>query len=141
VSFCLSKGLGAPVGSLLCGPRDLLERARRFRKAFGGALRQVGILGAAGLYALEHNVARLADDHRRARTLYEGLRAAGLDASEPETNMVYVAIPGAPDTARRLAEKGVLCVAVGPTAIRLVTHLDVDDDGIAHAIAAFAGMR
>lgn len=138
VAFCLSKGLGAPVGSLLVGPADVIHRARRVRKMLGGGMRQAGFLAGAGLYALEHNVDRLADDHRRARALYEGLTAQGFTVVEPDTNMVYV--EGLTDAAGwqdRLGERGVACLAVSPTSVRLVLHLDVDDAGVAQTLDAF----
>lgn len=137
VSFCLSKGLGAPVGSLLCGPAPLIERALWVRKALGGAMRQAGVLAAAGIYALEHHIDRLAEDHGRAKTLAEGLRAAGYAADEPPTNMVYVEVKDGPAGQEALASRDVHCCAVGPTTIRLVTHLDVDDAGVTQTINAF----
>jgi threonine aldolase len=147
VSLCLSKGLGAPVGSLLAGSRDAISRARRTRKLFGGGMRQAGILAAAGLHALDHHVARLYDDHRRAWRLAEGIAAipglvCNLDAVQ--TNLVFFDI--APDHKRmrvpleartqliaELKEQGVL-LAGGPYRLRAVTHLDVDDAGIDRAL-------
>ncbi|MEC7242722.1 MAG: low-specificity L-threonine aldolase [Myxococcota bacterium] len=140
VAFCLSKGLGAPVGSLLCGPADFIHKARRMRKMLGGGMRQAGYLAAAGLYALEHHIARLSEDHRRAKRLADGLRDLGLHAPEPATNMVYFDIPGAQQAAEAVAERGIQLLAVGPNTIRAVTHLDVDDEGIEAAIAAFAAL-
>lgn len=140
VAFCLSKGLGAPVGSLLCGPSDFIHRARRMRKMLGGGMRQAGYLAAAGLYALEHHIHRLEDDHRRARRLAEGLRGIGLHAPEPATNMVYFDIADAPQAAEAVGERGVQLLAVGPNTIRAVTHLDVDDQGVESAISAFASI-
>ena len=128
VSLCLSKGLGAPVGSVLCGTSEFVEGARRWRKVLGGGMRQAGVIGAAGLYALEHNVDRLAEDHRRARTLAHRLRDLGLQAEE-RTNMVFVA---ATDTmAAHLAAAGVQ--VSGP---RWVLHLDIDDQAVARVVAA-----
>ena len=141
VSLCLSKGLGAPVGSLLAGPAALIHKARRFRKAFGGGMRQAGSLAAAGLYALDHHVERLADDHRRAQALAAALRAAGLETAEPETNMVYATVSSAEVALARLAEAGVAALAVSPTALRFVLHLDVDDVGLDRACAAVATLR
>ncbi len=139
VSVCLSKALGAPIGSLICGPRDFIKRARRVRKMLGGGMRQVGLLAAAGLYALERNVERLAEDHQRARQLWQGLNVLGWDAEEPpETNMVYVRAPEAYALQDRLAQRGLLAVAVAPDRLRMVTHLDVDDQGVERAIAAFS---
>ena len=138
VSICLSKGLGAPVGSLLCGPAPLIHHARRLRKALGGGMRQAGILAAAGIHALEHHVDRLAEDHRRAQMLAEGLEALDLPVVVPETNMVYVDVPEAEHFVARLALQHVHCIAVGPQTIRMVTHLDVDDRDIQHTLRAFS---
>jgi threonine aldolase len=138
VSVCLSKGLGCPVGSLLAGPRALLDtRGRRMRKALGGGLRQSGLLAAAGLYALEHHIARLAEDHARAAHLAAGLQAAGFPVRPPETNMVYVRVADGPAAVAHLATRGVRCFALSADELRLVTHLDLDDDAIAHALRAF----
>jgi threonine aldolase len=132
VSVCLSKGLGAPVGSVLVSSQERIAAARVWRKRHGGAMRQVGVLAAAGRYALEHNLARLADDHRRARTLAEAL---GLDGARVDSNIVVLEVPDAPDVAAKARVDGVLVAALGPRVLRLVTHLDVDDDGIERAIA------
>lgn len=139
VSLCLSKGLGAPAGSVLCGTKTFIHEAHRARKRLGGGMRQVGILAAAGLYALDHHVERLADDHRRARRLAEALgQLPGVTmAGPPETNLVYLGVPDAPGLAARLRDAGVLVSDMGPTTLRLVTHLDVDDAGVEIAIAAF----
>jgi threonine aldolase len=138
VSVCLSKGLGAPAGTVLVGSRDLIARAHRCRKILGGAMRQAGVLAAAGLYALEHNVDRLAQDHSNAERLAAGLgRIDGLRVEPPQTNMVFVHVPAARVGALvvRLRTAG---VSVLPgTRMRLVTHLDVDAPGIDRAIAAF----
>jgi len=136
-AFCLSKGLGAPVGSLLCGPADTISYARRMRKMLGGGMRQAGFLAAAGIYALNHHIDRLSDDHARARRLYDGLRALGLEAVEPETNMVYAELPDANRAASALQEHGIQIVVVGPTTVRLVTHLDIDDADIQATLDAF----
>jgi threonine aldolase len=132
VAVSLSKGLGAPGGSLLAGSRALLERAVRYRRMFGGAMRQTGILAAAGLYALDHNVARLAEDHANARRIAERLLACArvrLDPASVQTNiLVFGLAPGAPDAptvVARARERGVLIFAFGPRTIRAVTHLDV----------------
>ncbi|MDP1826043.1 MAG: low-specificity L-threonine aldolase [Archangium sp.] len=136
VSVCLSKGLGAPVGSVLVGTRALIKEARRWRKVLGGGMRQAGILAAAGLYALEHHVARLAEDHSNAQALAGGLRGLpGLEVEAPETNIVWVNV-AAPLAARlvpALAERGVL--ATGTTRVRFVTHLDVSAADVARAVA------
>jgi threonine aldolase len=131
VSVCFSKGLGAPVGSVLVSTADRIAEARVWRKRYGGGMRQVGILAAAGLYALEHHVERLADDHARARRLAEAL---GADPATVPTNIVVLDVPDAASLAVRAAEQGVLVSALGPRFLRLVTHLDVDDDGIERAI-------
>ncbi|MGD1147803.1 MAG: low-specificity L-threonine aldolase [Thermoanaerobaculaceae bacterium] len=140
VSVCLSKGLGAPVGSVLVGPADFIRRAARARKLLGGGMRQAGIIAAAGLYALRHNVARLADDHRRCRILAERIaRAPGLvaDLEAVETNMVFADTrPSglrAAEVVNLLAARGVLCLDEGPHTVRFVTHLDVDDANIERA--------
>jgi len=142
VSVCFSKGLGAPVGSMLLGSKALIERARRWRKVAGGGWRQAGMLAAACLYALDHHVARLAEDHARAARLGEGLRdLPGLRLLGQHSNMVFLDVPVACQVALRdhLAEAGVrLSIGYLPT-VRLVTHLDVDDDGIERAIAAMRG--
>lgn len=135
VSVCLSKGLGAPVGSVLASSRERLVHCRRLRKMYGGGMRQVGILAAAGLYALDHHRARLVEDHRRARTLADGLRRDGMSITEPQTNIVM--IHGAFDAAaiaQAAKRQGVLLSAFGPSTLRLVTHLDVGDQDIARAI-------
>ncbi len=137
VSLCLSKGLGAPAGTLLLGSAQIIDKARRWRKALGGGLRQAGILAAAGLYALENHVARLSVDHANAERLAEGLRALGLAAPPPQTNMVFVAIPQARAAALRahLAALGILA-SIGEKT-RLVTHLDVSGADIETALRAF----
>lgn len=141
-TVCFSKGLGAPVGSVLAFPKRQEARARRFRKLLGGGMRQAGVLGAACLYALDHHVARLADDHRRARALWEGLQGQGWAVEDaPQSNMVYLQAPNADDLAAQLASEGVRCIAVAPTRVRLVLHLDVDDDGLAHTLHTFSALR
>jgi threonine aldolase len=145
VSICLSKGLGAPVGSVLVGDAATIALAQRARKIFGGGMRQAGILAAAGLYALEHNVARLADDHRRARRLAERLAALPgleIDLATVQTNMIFAGTRGtgsagipAADLVARLDEAGVLCLDEGPWTVRFVTHLDVDDADIERTAA------
>jgi threonine aldolase len=122
VSVCLSKGLGAPVGSLVVGTAEAIAEARVRRKRMGGGMRQVGILAAAGLHALDHHVDRLADDHANARLLAE---ACGLDPETVETNIVVVPRGDAAAFVAGALEGGVLVAPVGPTAVRMVTHLDV----------------
>jgi threonine aldolase len=137
VSVCLSKGLGAPVGSVLLGSRETIAAARRWRKALGGGMRQAGVLAAAGLYALTHHVQRLADDHDNAERLASGLRGVGLAVEAPQTNMVFLDIPEAHVAALRahLAQRGILA-SIGPRT-RLVTHLDVSREKIEQAVQAF----
>jgi threonine aldolase len=131
VSVCLSKGLGAPVGSVLASSAERIREARVWRKRYGAGMRQVGILAAAGLYAIEQHVTRLADDHRRAKQLAEAL---GTDPDTVETNIVILNVADAAAVAAAAADDGVLVSAIGPRSVRLVTHLDVDDDGVEHAI-------
>jgi threonine aldolase len=145
VMVCMSKGLGAPVGSLLAGSRESMDRAWRVRRRLGGAMRQSGVLAAAGIYALDHHLDRLAEDHRRARRLAEG--AAGLEGMEavpPDTNIVMLDLTredrSVPEVLGALAESGVLMVPFGPRRIRAVTHLDVDDRGIDRALEALKGV-
>jgi threonine aldolase len=137
VSVCLSKGLGAPAGTVLVGRRDVIGRARRVRKMLGGGMRQAGILAAAGLYALEHHVDRLAEDHANAVRLGAGLAGLGLEVEPVQTNMVFVRVPAESVEGLRhhLAENRVAAVA-GPR-MRLVTHLDVDAAAIDRAVAVF----
>lgn len=144
VSVCLSKGLGAPVGSLFVGKREFIDRAHSYRKILGGGMRQVGILAAAGQYALAHHRQRLLDDRRRARRLAEALAeipGPTVDLTSVQTTMVFVDVGpsgiSAADVEARLRERGTLCLALSPSVIRLVTHLDVDDEGVERAIAAF----
>ncbi|HSN90924.1 MAG TPA: GntG family PLP-dependent aldolase, partial [Anaeromyxobacteraceae bacterium] len=139
VSVCLSKGLGAPAGSVVCGPKDLVLEARRLRKRLGGGMRQAGILAAAGLYALDHHVDRLPEDHENARRLAEVLcRIPGASAIFPvETNLVFVAFAGrsGADVSARLAREGVLANPEGsrPDLLRFATHLDVTRDDVEEA--------
>ena len=138
VSVCLSKGLGAPVGSVLCGSRELIARAHRIRKMAGGGMRQAGILAAAGSHALDHHLERLADDHALARRLAEGLRGIdGLQVEAPQTNIVFIDLVGAArarsaELLPYLKSQGVL--ATGLYRLRFVTHMDVDAAGIDRAI-------
>jgi threonine aldolase len=138
VSVCLSKGLGTPAGTVLVGHAGLIARARRIRKMLGGGMRQVGILAAAGLHALERNVERLADDHAHAQRLAKGLAGAGYEVEPPQTNMVFVKVGKERCAAlqEHLAANGVLAIVSPRT--RLVTHLDVDGAGVDRAVAAFA---
>ncbi len=137
VSVCLSKGLGTPAGTVLVGKKDVIDRARRIRKMLGGTMRQVGILAAAGLYAIEHNVDRLAEDHANAERLAKGLAALGLKVDPVQTNMVFAAVPkeSAAALKQHLDSNGI--VTLGGVKMRLVTHLDVDAAGIDRAISVF----
>jgi threonine aldolase len=139
VSVCFSKGLGAPVGSALAGGRELIERARRFRKQFGGGMRQAGIIAAGALHALQHHRARLAEDHAHAQRLARGLAempGVHIAVEAVETNMVYFDVPhrDAREVAARLKEKGVLVLATGEHTLRAVASLAVEADGIERAI-------
>jgi threonine aldolase len=136
VSVCSSKGLGAPVGSLLAGNEETIREARRVRKAFGGGMRQAGIIAAAALYAFENNIERLSEDHARARNLAAGLREVGYEASKPDTNLVLIAVEDPPEYLGALAREGVLATPGKPGSIRLCTHLDVGDREIESAIEA-----
>jgi threonine aldolase len=145
VSMCFSKGLGAPVGSIVAGTRQFIERCHRFRKMFGGGMRQAGILAAACLYAMDHNIERMAEDHANARRLAEGiatLPGIRLDVATVETNIVIfeVAPPiaSAASFAEKLRERGVWMFATGPTKLRAVTHLDVSRSQIDRAVEVFA---
>ncbi len=137
VSICLSKGLGAPAGSVLLGSREFIAAARRWRKALGGGMRQSGILAAAGLYALEHNVERLAEDHANAALLAAGIAELGLEVQPPQTNIVYADIPPAElePLASHLWARGIRA-SVGAH-MRLVTHLNVSRAAIDAVLAAF----
>ena len=144
ISFCLSKGLGCPVGSLLVGSRPFVDRAHRFRKMLGGGMRQAGILAAAGLYALEHHVERLSEDHARARVLAEAMNAiegCGVDLAAVESNMVYVDVGGSGRSAAEcvagLEARGVLTHAPDMSTLRFVTHLEIDDAAVEATLAAF----
>lgn len=139
VSICLSKGLGAPVGSVLLGPQEFIHQARRWRKVTGGGMRQAGILAAAGLYALDHHVERLADDHRRAAELAEHLIKAGYELDQPQTNMLFINSTQLPRHALAtwLEEHGIKADCLGRDNIRLVTHLDISDADIARAGEVF----
>jgi threonine aldolase len=138
VSVCLSKGLGAPVGSVLLGPKAFIEQGKRWRKMLGGGMRQAGVIAAAAHYALEHNVARLADDHQNAADLSAGLaRIEALKVTTPQTNIFYVEIPEAACAPLRdaLARQGIRASIAPHT--RLVTHLDVSSADVRTTIAAF----
>jgi threonine aldolase len=129
VSLCLSKGLGVPLGSVLVGPSIVIERARRLRKMLGGGMRQVGIIAAAGRYALQHNVERLAQDHRRTQELateLEGVQGLHFDRARVQTNMLFLQSPQMPALASYLAQRGIAITAIGESA-RIVLHMQIDD--------------
>ena len=147
VSVCFSKGLGAPVGSALAGSKAFVAKARRIRKLFGGGMRQVGVLAAAALYALDHHVTRLADDHRHAKIIAQaiadtpGLR---LRPSDVETNLIWfdadADLGTAKEVAAALKQRGVLVHTSGPQRLRACTHLGVSDAGVERAIQAFSAV-
>jgi len=141
VTLCLSKGLGCPLGAILAGQSEVMGNARRLKHLFGGAMRQAGIIAAAGVYAFDHNIDRLADDHRRAKRLALGLAEAGLAVDPDSTETNFVQIDVAPltkaDATALLAEHGVgLSATIHPTVLRAVTHLDVTDEDIDGALEA-----
>lgn len=148
LSFCFSKGLGCPVGSVLVGDADFIAGARRVRKQLGGGMRQAGVLAAAASYALDHHVGRLPDDHGRAQALSDAIaRVPGLrpERDAVPTNIVFVDASAHPNGAQAVVDAwaagGLLALAVSPTRIRLVTHLDVDDLGLARALAVIGSTR
>jgi threonine aldolase len=139
VTVCLSKGLGAPIGSVLTGPAEFIGRAHRYRKMYGGGMRQVGVIAAAGLYALKHNIDRLSDDHENARVLAEGLADAtgiDIDPAAVDTNIVMFGVrrDRAIDVVAELAAAGVLVIPFGPSTIRATTHKDVTAKDVTDAI-------
>lgn len=144
VMFCLSKGLGAPIGSMLTGDADFIKLAHRYRKLLGGGMRQVGILAAAGLYSLKNNIDRMVEDHRRARHFAEAvsvIERIEIDLDTVQTNIIVIDIAPSGLTVDEctilLEQRGVLVVPFGRTTIRAVTHLDIDDDDIARAVSVF----
>jgi threonine aldolase len=147
VSVCFSKGLGAPVGSALAGTREHIRQARRHRKLFGGGMRQAGVIAAGALYALEHHIERLAEDHANAKRLADAIRAIDGFSLEPEvvdTNIVIFGIAPqigtAADVAARLQERGLLMLAISERQIRAVTHLDVNAEDVAAASQILAAV-
>jgi threonine aldolase len=140
VSVCLSKGLGAPVGSVLCGSREVIGRARRLRKMVGGGMRQAGMLAAAGLYALQHQVARLAEDHANAERLAAGLRELGYAVEPVQTNMVYVHMGEQAVALKALCAERGITLSAAPR-LRMVTHLDIVPVHIDQVLLAFAEFR
>ncbi|MBW7918231.1 MAG: low-specificity L-threonine aldolase [Anaerolineales bacterium] len=144
LTFCLSKGLAAPVGSVVCGTREFIQRVHRQRKLLGGGMRQAGILAAAGIVALETMPGRLGEDHARARALAERLEETpGLIVNPPATNMIFLSLAdfvplSAKEAAEKMKARGVLVGIVGPRQFRLVTHYEIDDAGVARAASVFA---
>src|SRR5881397_2873960 len=143
--ICLSKGLGAPVGSVLCGPKGFIDEGLRVRKRLGGGMRQAGVLAAAGLVALQENVERLAEDHQNALRLAEGIsgiRGLSIESARVQTNIVVFEVVGDGITAKevvgRWKEEGVLALAIDETQVRAVTHYDVDRAGVERALAILA---
>lgn len=141
ISICLSKGLGTPVGSVLVGSREFIAKAHRWRKMFGGGMRQAGVLAACGIYALENHIERLSEDHSRAKKLAEAINEIdgfSVDLDSVETNMVYIrGEQGAKNILRKLSEFGIDVLEVGPIAVRAVTHLHITDDDVNRTIEAF----
>jgi len=145
ITFCLSKGLSAPVGSVLCGSKEFIKKAHRVRKILGGGMRQVGVLAAAGIVALEKIAPRLGEDHVRARTLAEGLsevRGLVLDAGTPVTNMIFMNLSdevdmSTSDVAEKIKEHGILVGAAGSRRFRLVMHCGINDEDVNEVVAAF----
>ena len=144
VSICISKGLGAPVGGVLVGSKKIIHQAHRWRKMFGGGMRQAGVLAAAGLHALDHHLDRLGDDHLRARYLAEGLiGVSGIEVNlkSVQTNMVYLKTEDyAVNVVKLLAEMGIDILAIGTHLVRMVTHLHIDDEGVERCIKAFKSL-
>ena len=136
VSICLSKGLGAPVGSVLAGSKKAMQQAHRYRKMMGGGMRQAGILAAAGLLALKEGPARLSDDHRRTQVLAHALREAGLNINlrSVQTNIIYAEIENAASKTQAWARQGILANALGPSSVRFVLHHQITDEALARAI-------
>ena len=144
ISICLSKGLGAPVGSVLVGSSEFISKAHRWRKMFGGGMRQAGIIAAGGIFALENHIERMADDHARARKLAEhigNMDGFDVDISTVETNMVYIEGDiGAKKILEKLAKQGIDVLEVGPSAVRAVVHLHITDEDIERTIQAFQNL-
>ena len=146
VSICLSKGLGAPVGSVLVGSQEFIDQAHRWRKMFGGGMRQSGILAAAGIHAVEHHVDRLVDDHRRAMNLataIDEMNHVHVDLDAVQTNMVYFSADGhtASQVAEHMGKQGIDMFDISPTHCRLVTHLHITDEDVENVVAALETLR
>ena len=146
VSICLSKGLGAPVGSVLVGSAEFIEQAHRWRKMFGGGMRQSGILAAAGIYALENNVQRMEEDHRRALTIAQAIDEmdhVSVDLDAVQTNMVYFSANdhSASEVSDRMAKAGIDMFDISPTHCRIVTHLHITDEDVKNVIEALSSLH
>ncbi len=144
VSFCLSKGLGCPIGSLLCGSKEFIKKAHRFRKMFGGGMRQTGLLAAAGLFALDNNIDRLKDDHRRAKELGECLNHLGYDVNTVETNMLYIDVQGLDEdienVVQALKKEDILIHPGSNTHLRAVFHIGINDNDLSAVQVAFENL-
>ena len=141
VSLCLSKGLGVPLGSVLLGPGIVIERARRLRKMLGGGMRQAGIIAAAGRYALQHNIGRLAQDHQRTQelaTALDGVQGLNFDRARVQTNMLFLQSPQMPALASYLAKRGIAITAIGESA-RIVLHMQIDNAALQQVVEAIQG--
>jgi threonine aldolase len=141
VSLCLSKGLGVPLGSVLLGPSVVIERARRLRKMLGGGMRQAGIIAAAGRYALQHNIGRLAQDHQRTQelaTALDGVQGLNFDRARVQTNMLFLQSPQMPALASYLAKRGIAITAIGESA-RIVLHMQIDNAALQQVVEAIQG--
>jgi len=146
VTFCLSKGLGAPVGSMICGPKPLIAEARRVRKMLGGGMRQAGVIAAAGIYALRNNVQRIAEDHENARVIAQALsqtKWAEVDSKDVASNMVFFRTPGreAEKVVQALEKHGIRSGATGPDQVRFVTHLDVSREDTGEITRILASVK
>ncbi|MGI8951101.1 MAG: threonine aldolase family protein [Chitinophagaceae bacterium] len=145
ISICLSKGLGAPVGSVLLGTKEFIKKARRIRKVFGGGMRQAGILAAAGIYALENNIERLQEDHNHAKMLAKALSEKDFigEIFPVETNIIIFEVKGkftAQDLSSKLKENNILAIAISPTQMRIVTHLDISNEMVEQTIEVFKNL-
>jgi threonine aldolase len=141
VSLCLSKGLGVPLGSVLLGPSIVIERARRLRKMLGGGMRQAGIIAAAGRYALQHNIGRLAQDHQRTQelaTALDGVQGLNFDRARVQTNMLFLQSPQMPALASYLAKRGIAITAICESA-RIVLHMQIDNAALQQVVEAIQG--
>jgi threonine aldolase len=145
ISICLSKGLGTPVGSVLIGTKELVKKARRIRKIFGGGMRQAGFMAAAGIYALENNVARLSEDHQHAQMILSALLAKDFvgEILPVETNIIIFEVKGrftAPELAAKCKEEGIFVIAISPKQIRIVVHLDIHPEHVKRTIEVINGL-